>query len=129
VYKIKYSINTLTQLGEYVHYVDGKKVLANEGISLLQLCAEADELELFETDELDELITFKWDAFAKNFMLIGCFFHFCYLTIMIIYVNAIYINNDKANANLYGILLMIGIIYPMFYDIRQLYLLGPKEYF
>ena len=48
---------------------------------------------------------------------------------MIIYVNAIYINNDKANANLYGILLMLGIIYPMFYDIRQLYLLGPKEYF
>ena len=48
---------------------------------------------------------------------------------MIIYVNAIYINNDKANANLYGILLMMGIIYPMFYDIRQLYLLGPKEYF
>ena len=103
--------------------------MANECVSLLQLCAEADELELFETDELDELITFKWESFARSFMLIGCFFHFCYLTIMIIYVNAIYINNDKANANLYGILLMLGIIYPMFYDIRQLYLLGPKEYF
>jgi hypothetical protein len=48
---------------------------------------------------------------------------------MIIYVNAIYINNDKQNAYLYGILLMMGIIYPMFYDIRQLYLMGPKEYF
>lgn len=131
VYKIKYSINTLTQLGEYV--IDNNQVgdakFANIGVSLLSLCASQDELELFETDEFDELISFKWDSFARSFMLIGCFFHFCYLTIMIIYVNAIYINNDKQNAYLYGILLMMGIIYPMFYDIRQLYLMGPKEYF
>jgi hypothetical protein len=130
VYKIKYSINTLTQLGEYcTQDAYGNKVFANEGVSLLALCCASNELELFETEQIDELITFKWDAFARDFMLIGCFFHFCYLTIMIIYVNAIYINNDTSNNYLYGILLMIGIIYPMFYDLRQLYLLGPKEYF
>jgi hypothetical protein len=97
VYKIKYSINTLTQLGEYViqNPLTGQKKFANAGVSFLGLCADVDELDLFKTMELDEMITFKWETFARSFMLIGCFFHFCYLTIMIIYVNAIYINNDK----------------------------------
>ena len=36
VYKIKYSINTLTQLGEFVEYdANGGKSLANECVSLL----------------------------------------------------------------------------------------------
>ena len=107
----------------------GKKKFACEGVSFLSLCAASDELELFETETLDELITFKWDTYARSFMLIGCFFHFCYLTIMIIYVNAIYINVDDSNAYLYGVLLLIGIVYPMLYDLRQLYIQGPKEYF
>lgn len=48
---------------------------------------------------------------------------------MLIYVNAIYINNDMANKNLYGILLSLGIVYPMCYDLTQLYKLGITKYF
>jgi hypothetical protein len=62
------------------------------------MCAESEQLELFECEELEELINFKWQAFARDFHLVGCFFHFAYLTIMIIYVNAIYILNDTKNA-------------------------------
>jgi hypothetical protein len=48
---------------------------------------------------------------------------------MIIYVNAIYVQNEKTYAYIYGIMLLIGIIYPMSYDLSQLYRAGFKEYF
>jgi hypothetical protein len=60
---------------------------------------------------------------------VGCFFHFAYLTIMLIYVNAIYINNNTKDATLFGILLICGIIFPMCYDLTQLYRSGITEYF
>jgi hypothetical protein len=63
VYKIKYIINTLTQLSEYVSNEDlvtGEKTLNNEDVSLLTLVSCSDEQALFETNEMNELITFKW---------------------------------------------------------------------
>ena len=48
---------------------------------------------------------------------------------MIIYVNAIYINNDQENRYFYGIILILGIIYPMVYDLTQLYKQGVTDYF
>jgi hypothetical protein len=130
VFKIKYTINTLSQLGEYVHTdANGDRTLMNEEESILCLLAESDELSLFETENLEQLITFKWQAFAKKFHTVGCIAHFSYLLIMMIYVNAIYVNNDKSNAYLYGILLFVGIAYPMCYDLYQLQKTGFKEYF
>ena len=64
-----------------------------------------------------------------KFHTVGCIAHFSYLLIMMVYVNAIYVNNDKSNAYLYGILLFCGIFYPMCYDLYQLYKKGFKEYF
>lgn len=63
VYKIKNIINTLTQLSEYVSNEDlvtGEKTLNNEDVSLLTLVSCSDEQALFETNEMNELITFKW---------------------------------------------------------------------
>ena len=130
MFKIKYTINTLSQLGEYVHTdANGDRTIMNEEESILCLLAESDELSLFETENLEQLITFKWQAFARKFHTVGCIAHFSYLLIMMIYVNAIYVNNDKSNAYLYGILLFIGIVYPMCYDLYQLYKAGFREYF
>jgi hypothetical protein len=104
-------------------------VLINPDVSLLSMVSVSDEQELFVTDGIDELITFKWRSYAKKFHNVGCFFHFAYLTIMLVYVNAIYINNNKEDANLFGILLILGIIFPMCYDLTQLYRAGVTEYF
>lgn len=132
VFKIKYIINTLTQLSEYVseeNLITGEKTLNNEDVSLLSLVAVSDEQSLFETYGLNELITFKWGQYAYKFHLVGCFFHFAYLAIMLVYVNAIYINNNTEDATLFGILLICGIIFPMCYDLTQLYRAGVTEYF
>lgn len=104
-------------------------MLANEDVSLLSLVSVSDEQELFVTDGIDELITFKWKSYAKSFHNVGCFFHFAYLTIMLVYVNAVYINNTQDYGEEFGILLAVGIIFPMCYDLTQLYRTGVTEYF
>lgn len=81
------------------------------------------------TDGIDELITFKWNSYAKSFHNVGCFFHFAYLTIMLVYVNAVYINNTQKYGEEFGILLIVGILFPMCYDLTQLYRTGVTEYF
>jgi hypothetical protein len=48
---------------------------------------------------------------------------------MLVYVNAIYINNNTEDATLFGIMLACGIIFPMCYDLTQLYRSGITEYF
>jgi len=78
----------------YTDPENGDKTIMNEDESVLMLCGDSDELSLFETPQLEQLITFKWHAFAKDFHLVGCFAHFSYLLIMMIYVNAIYVNNN-----------------------------------
>mgnify|MGYP000856832894 FL=1 len=95
VYKIKYTINTLNQLGEYVKGEGDEREFVNPGVSLLELCAVYSAQEIFETNCLEECITFKWEAFALSFHKVGCFFHFAYLTIMLVYVNAIYITDQS----------------------------------
>lgn len=42
--------------------------------------------------------------------------HFLYVTLLIVYVNAIYIQNNVDSKKMYEHLLIFGIIYPAFYD-------------
>lgn len=72
----------------------GNKSFENEKESLLDMCSESEELEIFCSAAISDVIKFKWDEFALNIHMVGCFFHFFYMTILIIYINAIYINND-----------------------------------
>jgi hypothetical protein len=66
----------------------------NEEESLMLMCSNSDELDLFCSNAICDVINFKWDEFALKIHMVGCFFHFFYMTILIIYINAIYIKND-----------------------------------
>ena len=48
---------------------------------------------------------------------------------LIIFINKVYIQNDKDNLRVYQILLIFGILYPWWYDTRQLFRSGFREYF
>ena len=48
---------------------------------------------------------------------------------MLVYVNAVYIKIERENFFIYAILLSIGIVYPMVYDLTQLYKMGITTYF
>ena len=66
VYKIKYSLNLLPQLGTYLNkdidiYTQNKDfTLMNDNINFLEFCYDSHELSMFEADTLQELIEFKW---------------------------------------------------------------------
>ena len=61
VYKIRYAINMLPSLGFYKRrekdpYTGVQSLVdMNVGVNILQLCAESDEIELFEAESIQDL--------------------------------------------------------------------------
>lgn len=97
VYKIKYQLNMLPSIGAHIHKeVDPytKKIvseLANDDVNLLALCAESDEIDMFESESLQDLIAFKWDSFGWSFHFFGCVIHLLYIIILFLYTDFVYI--------------------------------------
>ena len=65
VYKIKYTINLLPQIGEHFRQTYcgnqlSSSVLVNEGISLLESLSSSDQGECFHSESIQQLIDFKW---------------------------------------------------------------------
>lgn len=60
VYKIKYCVNLLPTIGEYIRPADKElgiqKQLMNEDINLMGICNESEELEIYETQAIQQLI-------------------------------------------------------------------------
>jgi|TARA_B110000285_G_scaffold78424_1_gene90299 hypothetical protein len=81
-----------------------------------------EELDVFGTKSVQELITFKWDSYALSHHLIGCFLHFFYLIILMIYINIIYIDGtgDKKDQQVYVALLAVGVLYPQVYNLARI---------
>ena len=97
IYKVKYSINLLPMLGFYVHkevdpYTNEVSTeFKNLDANLLGLCAESEEMSMFEAESLKDLIEFKWNSYAKNFHLFGCIYHIGYIWILLVYTKFVYI--------------------------------------
>jgi len=125
IYKVNYTINMLPSLSEYVEVDEhGHKEIINEGISLLGLCTDSEELEIFESANIQKLIMFKWDTFAFKIHMVGCLMHLVYVCVMIAYIDYVYIANKEEYKVFYERLLVLAIIYPACYDWIQLYKTG-----
>ena len=92
------------------------KDIHNEGMSLMSAAADSDELEIFESENFQNLLLFKWWSFAKNLHLFGCLMHLVYVFIMILYIYNVYIMRDQESSRVYENLLAIAVIYPFCYD-------------
>jgi hypothetical protein len=88
----------------------------------MELLATTEELDIFGTTSIQQLIEFKWVAYAMFHHLIGCFFHFFYLIILVVYINIIYIKDTGTpeEKQTYVILLGVGILYPQLYNISRI---------
>ena len=97
VYKIKYSVNLLAQIDMHViQNKDGSTHFDNEGVSLMHLCQDTEELEIFDTPSLQQVIQYKWDTYGRQHHVLGCAMHMLYTLILIIYVkNAYLVVNDQ----------------------------------
>ena len=91
--------------------------LVNEDVSLMGLCAETEELDIFEPDPFKDIIDFKWKMYGRRHHLFGMYMHLLYTTMLNIYVSSAYIH-EPSNQFIYTILLAIGITYPAYYDFK-----------
>ena len=94
VYKIKYKLNLLPQIG--IHIIkdkDGKNVFYNEKISIMDLCSESNELDVYLSEAVQEIIEYKWAYFARKWYFVGFGFHLFYMTVLFVYIHVIYVQN------------------------------------
>ena len=69
--------------------------LANDSINLLEECANSEELSIFETDTLKDLIEFKWNQYGYRFHLGGFLIHAVYVLMLFVYTDMVYINGSS----------------------------------
>lgn len=147
IFKIKYTINLLPQIGTHLEVTeeDGvlNSVLMNGETNFMRIISLSDELDIFNALSLCDLIEFKWNQFGMRHHLVGCMMHMIQIVILIIYVDYIYINNNLCEAkkptneeepvvckdNPYALVLLGGIVYPFIYECLQIYKMGPVQYF
>jgi hypothetical protein len=65
--------------------------LMNEEKNILALCAGSDEIIMFKSEPLQDLIKFKWDSYGQNFHLFGCLIHIIYIIILFVYTDMVYV--------------------------------------
>ena len=134
IFKVQYSINMLSILGEYVEIKKGKsgfdqKLLINEGISLMDLCTQNDQIDVFESGNFIKLLKFKWASFARSLHMVGFAAHIFYVAVLMMYIYQIYIENNFEYKKVYETMLIFAVLYPAWYDTTQMIKGGIREYF
>lgn len=127
---------------------NGERVIQNQDVSFCEDCANSDELEIFNTESLQDLLEFKWSEYGKTWHTRGFVIHALQLCILVYYVNAIYLANQldynpctdppacvTDNAQSYDIddnisawLLLPFLSYPTVYESLQIVKIGPADY-
>ena len=102
-----------------------------ECIDFMGIIAGGDEIEIFDSKNIVDVITSKWETFGKNHHIFGSLVHTLYVLLIGAYV-CVYYCYHKENNNLdyvYTGILSIGVLYPWMYDLVSLIQDGPKAYF
>ena len=119
----------LPTLSEYIiQDENGKRQVINKGIDLINECIESDELKIFNSENFQQVIMFKWKQYAKSLHLRGCFFHFFYMITLCLYINKVYIDAEQESMRVYQILLIVAIVYPFWYETTQMCRMGVSVY-
>lgn len=122
VYRIKYTLNILPSINDH----------ENSSSSLMRACGSTDELEIFKSKALGDLLEFKWCAYAGTIHKVGLFSHCCYVAAFSAFVNVFYVYSAELHTdslNLSLVTLGVCLTYPCFYDLTQLKKQGCRNYF
>jgi hypothetical protein len=105
-------------LAQVDFHIENEYEVVNEQISLMKLCRDTSELEMFDSDSLLQIIKFKWNSYGLMNHAFGCMMHLFTVLVIVIYVNNAYIAESGDQVS-YAALLIAGIIYPCFYETQQ----------
>lgn len=123
----------MPRLASHISYQDGKKITVNPTTCIMALCSNCDNLEVFNSDAITELIQFKWTEFGQSHHMIGLFFHACQMIMLMIYIQYVYIDdffeiykpggepNDISHPqSIFACILLICLTYPTFYEVMRM---------
>ena len=122
VKKIKYNLNLLPSISEYVfNDPDSGKSIQKKGISTISVVKDTKELTIFDTEAMQQLIEFKWVMYAKRPHIMTFLMMTLYSMVLIFYVNFVYMIEDSPARKPLELILLIALIYPMFINILKIY--------
>jgi len=90
-------------------------------MSILDLCINSDEPDIFKVDHFIEFLEFKWDSFSRFFYVLSFSMHLWYIGTLTIYVNEIYIQGNTEKKRFFGTVIILGIIYPACINFLEMY--------
>lgn len=96
---------------------------------MVTLISESEEVPIFDSSCIQEVIKYKWETYGMRFHKFGFTMHVFYVIIINIYVAHNYHKENTEESNrTFVILLGIGILYPWIYDVTQLIRNGLADY-
>ena len=105
-------------------------ISSGEGsFEMMDLLANVDDLEVFDTKVVEDFVNFNWEKFASHVHNFGALIHFTYFIVFMMYVHLVYQKRDFTNRSHLIISMFALLLYPMCYDGLQLYKDGPTSYF
>jgi len=82
----------------------------------MEICGDTEELEIFDTDLISDLLEFKWNTYAGNIHMIGLTSHILYIIVFSMYVNECYVYQWATLKGPLEKLIICCLIYPFCYD-------------
>ena len=116
VYKIRYTLNILPSMSEKV-------------TTLMDALGETEELEVFDCKSVVDMIDFKWLQYSRKVHYMGLIAHMMYLGCFSLYIFELYIYKTGTLTEVIESFMILGIMYPMVYDLTQLKKQGIQLYF
>ena len=105
MFKIKYQVNLLPSVSE-------------ETGQLMNAVAGSDQMEIFQTDLIKDMVDYKWETFAQRQHIFGAMLHLSYVVVLMLYINEIFLIGERDGPANKTLLAWIGgcLVYPTFYD-------------
>ena len=86
----------------------------------MEICGETDELDIFDSSTVSELLEFKWTTYASKIHFVGLTSHILYVVVFSFYVNECYVYQWGNLKSTLEIVIILCLVYPFCYDMTQL---------
>ena len=73
--------------------------MSQEDGSLMDAVSNSDELGIFITDSVRDMIDYKWKTFAKRQHLFGGFMHLTYIIVLSFYISHTFLDEQPVTAS------------------------------
>lgn len=117
VFKIKYTLNILPSIN-----------LDEDDDTLMNAVCRSPSLEIFDSKALEDLLSYKWNTYAKYLHHAGLISHLIYTIVFSIFVCETYVYKEQPYEKILYLCMLLCLLYPLSYDMTQLKKQGLKYY-